>query len=348
MSESTVTRQELRRFIVDALAAVGVAPLVADRVAEGLVFADLRGVGTHGVVRLPVYIRRIEEGLVNPKPSPVLSRTAPATAVLDGDNGPGIAVGCAAMDHAVQIAGESGAGVVSVRGGNHFGAAGFPARRAARAGMIGIALSHSEADVVPYGGARAALGTNPLAVAVPARDRPELILDMATSMVAMGRIMLAAQEDRDIPPGWAVDAEGAPTTDPKTARAVLPLGGPKGYGLAVMVDALSGALSGGPYGAHVPRMYDDFSRPQGLGHLVMAMDPERFVGRERFLDIVDAMAGELRAVPPAPGFTEVRLPGEPEHRLAEERSRSGIPLSAATSDTLAELAERLGVRALHG
>jgi ureidoglycolate dehydrogenase (NAD+) len=247
------------------------------------------------------------------------------------------------MREAVALAEAAGVGLVSVHGSNHFGAAGWFALHAAERGMIGLALTHAEADVVPFGGRRPALGTNPLAVAVPRGDGPPVLLDMATSGVAMGRVLLARKRGEPIPEDWAVDADGEPTTDPRQVRAVRPMAGPKGYGLAFVVEVLAGLLSGSRSGTEVRRMYDDFDEPQGIGHFLGAIDPARFVPPEAFAGSVDRLAGQLKATPPAPGFDEVLLPGEPEDRAEARHRRDGVPIPEELRRELVELGAAYGI-----
>jgi ureidoglycolate dehydrogenase (NAD+) len=321
-----VEQAALTSFCREVLVAVGLDERDAATVAGSLVAADLRGVATHGVLRLPVYVERMRRGLIATRPSIQVRRTGPATATVDGGNGPGQVVALRAMWEAVALAEAAGVGLVSVHGSNHFGAAGWFALHAAERGMIGLALTHAEADVVPFGGRRPALGTNPLAVAVPRGDGPPVLLDMATSGVAMGRVLLARKRGEPIPEDWAVDADGEPTTDPRRVRAVRPMAGPKGYGLAFVVEVLAGLLSGSRSGTEVRRMYDDFDEPQGIGHFLGAIDPARFVPPEAFAGSVDRLAGQLKATPPAPGFDEVLLPGEPEDRAEARHRRDGVPI----------------------
>lgn len=211
---------------------------------------------------------------------------------------------------------------------------------AAEAGMVGGALSHAEADVVPFGGTRAALGTNPIALAAPGGpDAPPLLLDMATSATAMGRVLLARQEGDRLEEGWAVDGDGQPTTDPDAAQAVVPLGGPKGYGLAVFVDVLSSLLTGAPFGRHVPRMYDDLDRPQGLGHVFLAIDIAHFVPLEDFRDRMAELVDQLTSTPPADEVDRVRLPGEPEHEHERRSRATGVEVSASVVEDLQKLAD---------
>jgi ureidoglycolate dehydrogenase (NAD+) len=335
--------EALAGFCRQVLLQAGLGEEDAATVADSLVAADLRGVATHGVMRLPIYVERLRRGLIAARPAIRVRRTGPATATLDGGNGPGQVVALRAMEEAVAIAEEAGVGLVAVHGSNHFGAAGWFALHAAERGMIGLALTHAEADAVPFGGRRAALGTNPLAVAVPRADGPPVLLDMATSAVAMGRVMVARRQGQPIPDGWAVDADGQPTTDPRKAKAVVPLAGPKGYGLAFVVEVLAGLLSGSRTGTEVRRMYDDFEQPQGIGHLLGAIDPARFLAPEDFTGGVERLAGQLKATPPAAGFDEVLLPGEPEERTRQRHRRDGIPIPDELARELAALGAELAV-----
>jgi ureidoglycolate dehydrogenase (NAD+) len=307
------------------------------------VAADVRGVSTHGVTRLPIYVQRMRQGLIKVQPRITVDRLGPSSAIVDADDGPGQVATTRAIDEAIALAQSTGAGVVAVRNSNHFGAAAYYTRRAAAAGMIGIALSHAEADVVPYGGRTAALGTNPLSIAVPgADDSSPIVVDMATSGVAMGKVMLARQEGVPIPEHWAVDAEGRPTTDSHAARAVVPAAGPKGYGLAVIIDLLSSLLTGAGAGPDVRRMYDDFTAPQALGHLVAAIDVTRFVSLATFRAGVHAYVARLTAVPPVEGVDRVRAPGEIEADAHRRNRQDGVPLSPAVASALRELGAREG------
>jgi ureidoglycolate dehydrogenase (NAD+) len=338
-----VTQRDLESLCRSLLERVGMSKEHAATVTDSLVAADLRGVGSHGVLRLPIYIKRMRMGLINVAPRMRVERTAAATARLDGDDGPGQVVVLRAMEEAVALARESGVGLCVAHRSNHFGIAAQPARYAAGHGMIGICMANSEADVVPFGGRTPWLGTNPLAIAVPTQADP-ITLDMATSVVAMGKVLLAAAENRPIPEGWAVDAKGDPVTDPSQARAVLPFGGPKGYGLGVIVEALSALLSGAGFGIAVKRMYDDFDEPQRLGHLVAAIDVARFVDSEEFASRATEFVASITSVAPAEGHERVMVPGEPEADIARKRRAEGIPLDESVIGELIELAADLGVQ----
>jgi ureidoglycolate dehydrogenase (NAD+) len=337
-----VPQRDLESLCRVLLEQIGMSKEHSTVVTDSLVAADLRGVGSHGVLRLPIYIRRIRMGLINVTPHMSVERTAAATARLDGDDGPGQVVVLRAMEEAVALARESGVGLCVAHRSNHFGIAAQPAIYAASRGMIGICMTNSEADVVPFGGRTPWLGTNPLAIAVPTRGDP-ITLDMATSKVAMGKLFLAAAENRPIPEGWAVDANGNPVTDPSQARAVLPFGGPKGYGLGVIVEALSALLSGTAYGTEVKRMYDDFDGPQRLGHLVAAIDAGRFVNPQEFALRATEFVSSITSVAPADGHERVMVPGEPEADIARNRRAEGIPLDESVVGELVALAGDLGV-----
>lgn len=334
--------EALRRFAEQVLAKAGADPLSASTTADVLLDADLKGIHSHGLMRLPIYVRRLEAGLANPRPQLRLLQQKGGIAVVDGDHGLGPRVATFATEKARELASTHGVGVVAVRRSTHFGTAGYYAELLAKGGLLGLVLTNAEPDVVPFGGRRAALGTNPLAFAAPA-PQGVLLADLATSQVAMGKVFLAREQGEKIPPDWGVDAEGRSTEDPHRVQALLPLGGAKGYALALMVEVLAGVLSGAGVAHEVGRMYDDWDRPQDVGHLVLALDPEAFLGREAFLRRMENLWKAIKATPPAPGFAEVFLPGERELRLREERQVLGVPLEETALQSLQVLAERYGV-----
>jgi LDH2 family malate/lactate/ureidoglycolate dehydrogenase len=312
-------------------------------VAETLVWTSLRGVDSHGVARAPVYCERLRTGVLNTRPRPSVARRDGAVAVVDGDHGPGQVAALYATELSIELAHEHGVGVVSVRRSGHFGAAAFYAMRAAEAGLIGIALTNSEPFVIPYGGAEAALGTNPICLAAPAGDGRIFNLDMATSQVAVNRIFNARDEGREIPLGWGVDERGEPTTDPAAVKSAVPLGGYKGYGLALMVEVLCGVLSGSGVRDTVGNLYSGGTQRQDTGHFHLAIDPERTVGRDRFASVLAGMLDDLRASLPAPGFDEVLVAGDPEDRARAARERDGVPIAPALWATFQQLSDDLGV-----
>ncbi len=305
-------------------------------------WTSLRGTDSHGVARLPVYVERLRAGVLNARPRPTVLRRDGAVAAVDGDQGPGQVAGVFATDVSIELAREHGAGVAVVRRSAHFGAAAYYAMRAAEQGLVAMAMTNTEPLVIPYGGAEPALGTNPICLAAPSAGGV-FNLDMATSQVAMNRVWNARDEGRPIPEGWGVDAEGLTTTDAAAVVSGMPLGGYKGYGLALMVEVLCGVLAGAGVREGVGELYGDGTAPQDTGHFHLAIDPERTVGRDRFAAVLEGLLTELRAIPPAPGFDEVLVAGDPEDRARAERERSGVPIEPALWGTLGALSEELGV-----
>jgi ureidoglycolate dehydrogenase (NAD+) len=308
------------------------------------VWTSLRGVDSHGIARVPVYVERLRAGVLNRDPRPTVVRRDGAIAVVDGDHGPGQVAAVLATDLSIELAREHGAGIVAVRRSGHYGAAAFYAMRAAADGLIGMSMTNTEPLVIPYGGVEPALGTNPIAFAAPTADGI-FNLDMATSQVAINRIVNARNEGRPIPEGWGVDERGEPTTDPVAAVSGVPLGGYKGYGLALMVEVLCGVLSGAGVRHGVGVLYSGGEVEQNTGHFHLAIDPERTVGRDAFAGVLAGLLDELRAIPPARGFDEVLVAGDPEDRARAERERSGIPIEPALWATLCALGDELGVSA---
>jgi ureidoglycolate dehydrogenase (NAD+) len=337
-----VPADALRRWASAVLTAAGLRADASDLVADTLVAADLRGVASHGLMRLPVYVARLERDLIDRDPAPETVRQVGAVVLIDARHAPGQVAAVYAVDLAMALAREHGVGLSLVRRSSHYGAAAYYVLRAAREGLIAITVSNVEPDVVPFGGAEAALGTNPLAFAAPSGDGP-VVLDMATSQVAMGKVLRARASGETLGEGWAVDADGRPTTDPHAARAVVPLGGPKGYGLALMVELLAGALSGAGTGSGVGRMYDDWDRPQDVGHMFLVIDPDAAVGRDAFATATSALTASLKAVRPAPGVERVLVPGELEAEHERRSSEAGIALPDALRHELIALGERYGV-----
>jgi ureidoglycolate dehydrogenase (NAD+) len=332
---------DLERWTQDLLEAAGLDAAAAETVAVSLVDANRRAVDSHGVARIPVYCERLRAGHTNGRPQPRVERADGAVALVDGDQGPGQVAGVFATDLSIELAEQHGVGVVAVHRSSHYGAAGYYAIRAAKAGMIGLSTTNSEPFVIPYGGIGHALGTNPIALAAPTPDGI-FDTDMATSQVAVNKIFNARDEGRDIPLGWGVDERGEPTTDPANVFAAVPLGGYKGYALALLVEILSGVLSGSGVGHGVGRLYEE-AKPQDVGHFHLAIDPGRLAGREQAAELLGRLLGDLKQVPPAPGHDEVLVPGEPEARAKAERERDGIPLPPTLWTTLEELSGELGV-----
>lgn len=333
---------QLLTFCAQALERAGARPADAAVVADGLVAADLRGVHSHGVLRIGIYVDRLRAGSINPSAEFTILRDSRAVVVADAQAGLGIARAVEAMDLAIARARTHGIATVAVRNSNHCGMLAWHAMRALPAGAIGIAISNADSQVAPWGARAKFLGTNPLAVAVPAADELPIVLDMATSVVAHAKVKGAADRGETIPPDWAVDSAGHPTTDPAAALAgaLLTFGGFKGSGISLLIDLLAGLLPGGRSGPEIVPLYQRLEEPQGVGHFFLALDVEAFEPLEVFTARVDETVRRIRALPPAAGATRALLPGELEYRRAEECQSRGIPLP---SDAVAELARTAGL-----
>ena len=337
--------EAMARFAEGVLRAIGVPGANAAELAAALVSADAQGIKTHGMSRLPMYAARLAKGLMNGATTGTIVHRRGAVVAIDGENGIGQVLAARAMREAVALAREAGVGVAGVRRSNHFGVAGYYCEQAAAAGMIGLAFTNSPKGIPPWDGREAYFGTNPIAAAIPLPDQPPIVIDLSTSVVARGNIIMAAQAGEPIPEGWAIDKEGRPTTDAKAALegAVLPIAGPKGYALALLVEVLAGVLTGAAFGPHVRNMYTDWTSGSDIGHLLIAIDPGAFGDRDAFLKRMAQMAAEILAVPPVEGSAGPRLPGARRHALAADASRSGLSYSPTVWGELEKLARETGV-----
>jgi L-2-hydroxycarboxylate dehydrogenase (NAD+) len=347
-----VDEAELLRFTTELLAATGTPRENAAIVADNLVQGELHGLGSHGVSRLlDIYVKRLCAGGINQRPKISVVQRRGSTAVVNGDYGPGAMVGQYAMRLAIELAKEHGSGWVTAHHSSHYGAAFLFAREALPLGMIGFSTTAAVPTVTPFGGRSKALGTNPLCIAVPGGQRGNIILDMATSVVARGKIQLAALEGKSIPLGWAVDAEGQPTTDPVAAAKGwgLPLGGDsgyKGYGLALMVEIFSSILAGAPFGSQIGGLFFDLDRSQDMGHFFGALDVAGFMNVDAFRARIDELIAYIKSVPKAEGVDEILVPGEPEARMAAQYRVEGIPLAEDVLATINQLAAEMSVAPL--
>ncbi|HLI30070.1 MAG TPA: Ldh family oxidoreductase [Terriglobia bacterium] len=311
-------------------------------VAEGLIKANLRGIDSHGVSRIPMYLERLRRGVVNAKPNLSATRVADAAALVDGDNGMGFLAGRCAMDEAIALASNAGVGLVGVRRSTHFGMAALYVLQALEAGYIALAFTNSSPAIPVWGGRTAFLGASPFAAGVPGGTRESYVLDMAMTVIARGRIRLAALHGESIPEGLALDAEGKPTQDAKKAfeGVCLPFGGVKGAALGMLMDLLAGVLTGANYGGEVRSLYFDHSAPQNVGHLFIAIRPDLFMPRENFERRMDIFAQRVKNLPLAAGFDEILMPGEPEERTERLRRATGIPITDDVARELRAEAER--------
>ena len=335
-------------FAAAIMAGQGISADHAAIIAECLVEADLRGVQTHGLSRLPVYVERVQRGLVNGTPEMKLDKPVAACASLDGDNAFGFLVGRRAMQEAIAMAETCGVGVVAARNSNHFGMAATYLLQAVKAGYFAFVFTNASKAMPPWGGREGLLGTSPFGAAAPSGKLPPFILDMSPAVAARGKIRLAEKRGEPIPEGYALDENGQSTTDPSAALrgVVLPMGGYKGSGISMLMEILAGVFSGANFGGDVPDQYTVWDRPQNVGHFFMALKPGIFVTEQGFRDRMDELVMRIKANPLADGFTEILMPGEIEARLEAERRQSGIPYAASDLGLLAKLAADHGVSAL--
>ncbi len=334
------------KFIARALVSVGVSPEDAGQVAALMAESDARGGDAHGVFRLPQYVKQIQDGAVNARPNIRVVNERAGTALIDGDNALGHLVMKRAAELAVEKARQTGIAWVGTRHSNHAGPAQLYPRMAAARDMIGIYFCVGNANLVPpWGGTEALLSTNPIAIAVPASRHPSIVLDMATTNTAFGKIRLKAQRNEPMPEGWMIDRQGQPLTDPKRANEgfLVPVGGPKGYGLALMFGLLAGTLNGAAFGRDVVDYTVDSKTPSNTGQTMMAVDIAAFADVEAFKQDVDEVWEVMKSSPTLPGVDEVRLPGERSEILYRERMARGVPLSAPLRKALDDLADRLGI-----
>ena len=340
---------DAENFIAQALVSVQVPASDAKLIGQLMVKSDLAGADGHGIFRLPAYLKRIRAGGVNLKPNIHIEREQGATALINGDNGLGHLVMNKAVEVAIQKVKEHSVCWVGSHYGNHSGAASVYVRKLAEQGYIGIYMAVGNANhMAPWGGIDLLLSTNPIAIAVPAGDQPMVLLDIATTVAAYGKVKLAAQKGEAMPDDWMIDRQGQPITDPKRSGegSLLPIGGYKGYGLAVMIGLLAGALNN----AAVGKGTIDFNAHHDLitntGQTIIAVDPSAFGDREEFIKRVIALVDDLKSSSTLPGVKEIRVPGEGAAKVMAERMRQGIPLTPELLDALNNCAKECGIARL--
>jgi LDH2 family malate/lactate/ureidoglycolate dehydrogenase len=339
-------------FIQDTLAKIGLPAGDAAMVAELMTEADLTGADAHGVFRLPQYVRRLRTGGVNPTPAIKVTQTAPATAMVDGDNGMGHLVMAQAAATAVELARACGVAWVGARRSNHAGAAGVYAALPLAHDMVGIySVVASANHMAMWGGAETLLGTNPLAIAIPAGAQAPVVLDIATTVVSYGTVKNYRLQGKEMPEGWMVsNRDGGPVTDPgRSAEGLLlPIGGHKGSGLALVLGLLAGTLNGAAFGRDVVDFNADEKSPGDTGHFIIALDIARFIPLAIFTAEVDRHLRDLRGSKTLPGFDAIRLPGEERRRRRADRVQNGVPMPQELIVQLDRLAQEQGVVPLRG
>src|SRR5213080_2839344 len=344
----------LRSFCTEVFIHFGISAADAQQATDVLAKSDLRGIDSHGVARLHTYFEMLELGRINPKPNIKIVREKASVATVDGDNGLGLVVGPKAMEITMEKAEQHGSGWVSVCNTNHFGIAGYYPLKALERDLIGWAMTNSTKLVAPLWGAERMLGTNPIAIGFPGKEEPAIVIDMATSAVAYGKIEIARRRGESIPEGWAVDSKGRDTTDPNAMindGALLPLGsdrergGHKGYGLAIMVDVLCGVLSGANWGPFTPpfalrQEIPSRSVGNGIGHFFGAMQIDGFIDRDSFKRQIDDYIRVFRATKPAPGRSGPLIPGDPEREAEKWRRENGVPLVLPVLEELRDISKK--------
>jgi L-2-hydroxycarboxylate dehydrogenase (NAD+) len=344
-----VPAERLAAFVGRAFVAAGVPATDAETLAQLMVEADLRGSDTHGVIRLPLYVRRIRAGGVNAKPNIRVVKDRPAAALIDGDNGMGHLVMRRATELAIEKAKVNGIGWVGARMSNHAGPASLYVTMPLKHDMIGLYFAvGSNNHLPPWGGSDSLLGTNPMAVAVPAQDEPPIVLDMAPTVAAFGKVRLKAQRGEPMPLGWMIDREGKPLTDPKRADEghLLPIGDYKGYGLSLIIGILAGALNHAALGRNVIDFVKETGKATNTGQAVAAIAVDTFVPAAAFKSTVDQVIRDIRNSKRLPGVERIFVPGEQSHAKLLDRRACGVPMPKALRDSLDAVARDLGVAAL--
>ena len=351
MPELNVKRfpfEALKSFCKKAYERVGVPPEEAQIVADLLVRSDLRGVETHGVTRLPIYIQRLQKGYVSKREKITVIKEKGPTVFLNGHGTMGHLAAYRAMERAIAKAEEYGMGWISVKDSGHFGVAGLFPMMALKKDFIGYVVSNSAPMMFPWGGRERIIGNNPLAYALPAGNAQPVVLDFSLGIVSSGKLILSRKKGEKIPLGWAFDKNGLPTEDPyegyEGGGSLAPVGGHKGYGLVLVHEMLTAVLTGGKWTQNIMSLYEeDPSGIQGTCHSFLALDPDCFIGREKFKKNMDRYIQSIKGSAKAPGVEEILVPGEPEFRTEQMLLKEGIPLPSATIKELSELAASLGI-----
>lgn len=318
----------------------------AQMISEHLVLANLRGVDSHGISKIDVYCKRLEKGVVNKKLNFRIAKETPVSALIDGENSMGISLATKGIELAVRKAKEVGVGIIGISHSNHAGMLAAYTDYAAQHDCISIAVTNAPSVMAPWGGRTPFFGTNPISYSIPTGGEMNIVFDMATTTVAKGKIVLAEKENKSIPVGWAISKDGRETTDPKEALEglLLPVGGPKGYGLSFLVETLSSLFTGAAYGPYIGSLFDDFEHEQNVGQFFFVMRADLFQELDVFKARVDQMAEEIKGIERMQGVERIYLPGEIEFERARELRKNGIPVSAQMLATLQAISDQLEIK----
>lgn len=340
-----VSEKNLYSMVRDIFIGTGLSEKDAIVISKHLVNADMRGVKSHGVSRVNIYYQRLEKNIIEKNMSSNIEKETKSTALINGNNRFGILNANDAIKIAVNKAEETGIGMVGVKNSNHAGMLADYMDYATKKNYIAFATTNAPSSMAPWGGKEKFFGTNPLAYGIPTPINFPIIFDMATSVVARGKITYAKHNNQKIPLGWALTKDGEPTKDPYEATdgLVLPVGGPKGYGLAFLVEILSSILTGAAYGPHIGSLLKDWDRPQNVGHFFFVMRIDLFDSKDNFMKRVEEMINEIRQVPLADGYEKIYLPGELEVLEMDKRKLKGVPLTTGIIDDLNKMAKDLGI-----
>ncbi|MFX3624979.1 MAG: Ldh family oxidoreductase [Ectobacillus sp.] len=335
---------KLREFCKDVLTRLDVPEEDAAVVAEALVKADLEGVASHGISRLGIYSQRLMDGRINRRPNITIEQRGHSVLVADGDNGLGQVVSYHAVVRGIELAKQAGVAAIAVKNSNHFGTAAYFCQMICERNMASIGFTNSPPGIAPWGGRAAFFGTNPIAFGFPTENGVPVIIDLSTSVVARGKIILANKQGLPIPDHWALDQDGNMTNDAGEALkgSVLPLGGAKGSALALAVEILTGVLSGAAFGPHVNNIYsDESSKPANVGHFFILFDIEKFMPIAAFKEYLAQLLQEMKEVPKVPGTTEIRYPGERRHNESRKRASKGVALSDSVQQELKQIGAKV-------
>ncbi|MEG0283267.1 MAG: ureidoglycolate dehydrogenase [Erysipelotrichales bacterium] len=331
MSEIRIDAKKLYELVYNKLTSLDLDEECAKVMADHLVYADSRGVHSHGVMRMRYYSKRLKAGGLTLKPKFTFKQTGPCSGILDGDNTVGFMVAKKAMDHGISMAKENGLGVVGAKNMGHAGTMSYYLRMAASEGLIAICMAQSDPGVVPFGANEVYFGTNPIGYGIPNGNKKPIIFDMATSQQAWGKIMVAKEKNESIPDNWALDKDGKPTTDPSKAAMLVPMANAKGYGLAMLIDILAGSMLGLNFGKHVTYSFEgDLSQKRGLGMFFIVINPNNYNEDNNFINNIHQMIEEIHDLKPAEGFDKVLVPGEHSQEVYEKYLKEGIPIDNKT------------------
>ncbi|HCG62530.1 MAG: lactate dehydrogenase [Spirochaetae bacterium HGW-Spirochaetae-4] len=331
-AQNVIIKEEtLRELIIKKMEGAGMPQADAKIVADVLVYADLRGIHSHGALRVEHYTKRIKAGGMNLHPALKVNRIKGSIALVDAEGGMGAVTMRYAMEEAIKIARSEGVCIMGLKNNSHCGALAYYSNMAIQADMAALVTVNTDSVVAPFGGKTKFLGTNPFSFGFPGVVQ-NILLDMSTSEVAFGKIFYAQEKNIPIPKGWAVDAEGNPCTDPHKAVSLYPFGGAKGYGINIMNEALTGLMIGGVFGPYLKLMYGDYESYRDLSGFMMVIDPSVF--GEGYKERTQQMIDELHAQEPAPGFDKVLIPGELEHMKMEASKVDGIEIAKSIVDFL--------------